>query len=312
MFSRPPRLRHLLAPLALLAVVRSAAQPAPTYENIPYGDEPRQVLDLWTASAAPGEQPAPLVVMIHGGGFVKGDKTSFREKALLRQCLDAGMACAAINYRFVSPEVPLDAVLRDSARAVQFLRAHAADYGIDPGRIAAIGSSAGAGTSLWLAFHDDLADPAGADPIARQSTRLTCAGSLSGQFSYNITRWREVFGDEAYARFIGRYRDPRLYGLAADTDLESAEAQAVLVDLDFHAAITPDDPPVYIASSLPTLALSNTSEFLHHPDHSRLLFERCREMGVPVTAEIPAHGIGPSATDSPTLLAFLVAHLLRD
>jgi acetyl esterase/lipase len=63
----------------------------------------------------------------------------------------------------------------DGGRAVQFARSKAKEWNIDKARIAATGGSAGAGISLWLAFRDDLADPKSDDPVARESTRLTCA-----------------------------------------------------------------------------------------------------------------------------------------
>ena len=55
------------------------------------------------------------------------------------------------------------------------MRSHAKEWNIDKTRIAASGGSAGACSSLYLAFHDDFADPKSADPIARESTRLFCA-----------------------------------------------------------------------------------------------------------------------------------------
>jgi acetyl esterase/lipase len=59
----------------------------------------------------------------------------------------------------------------DCARAIQYARYHAKEFNIDPKRVAATGSSAGGMTSLWLAFHGDLADPKNADPVLRESTR---------------------------------------------------------------------------------------------------------------------------------------------
>lgn len=282
--------------------------PPPRFENVHYGPDERQVLDFWPA---PGrEVAAPLVVYIHGGGFVSGDKTKIRGQRILGEFLEAGISVAAINYRFLSPSVVLQDVLGDTALAVQFLRAQSVAWGVDPTRVAAFGTSAGAGSSLWLATHDDMADAASDDPVRRQSTRLTCAGSLSGQFTYNLPRWREVFGEEAYDRFAGRYRDPGLYGLASVTEMESAAGRAALAEVDFYAHISPDDPPCYIAADLPDGAPTSSSEFLHHPLHSRLLYERCRAQGVQVIADIPAFGIVPKSDCPQTLQEFLITQLL--
>src|SRR5258707_1274963 len=80
-----------------LAAAGLAAEPNPTWENVSYGPHKNHVLDFWQAKA---DRPAPLVVFIHGGGFVGGDKGKVRGTPLVRQCLDRGVHFAAINYRF--------------------------------------------------------------------------------------------------------------------------------------------------------------------------------------------------------------------
>jgi hypothetical protein len=71
---------------------------------------------------------------------------------------------------------------------VQFLRYKAKDWNLDPTRFACAGGSAGAGMALWIGFHKDLADPRSDDPVARQSTRLTCVAVFDAQTSYDA-RW---------------------------------------------------------------------------------------------------------------------------
>jgi acetyl esterase len=140
------------------------------------------------------DQPAPIVLYIHGGGFRQGDKSSLSPNAV-RQYLNAGWAVAAINYR-LTDTAPAPAAYLDCARALQHLRRHAERWNLDPTRVASTGGSAGAGTSMWLAFHDDLADPDSPDPIARQSTRLTCIAVTNGQSSYD-PRFAEMLIHEA-------------------------------------------------------------------------------------------------------------------
>ena len=113
---------------------------------------------------------------------------------LTRGLLDAGISVAAVNYRFIAQameqkvEPPVKACLRDAARALQTLRAKAKEWNLDPARVGATGGSAGACTSLWLALHDDLADPASADPVARQSSRLAAAAVSGAQTSLRRCR----------------------------------------------------------------------------------------------------------------------------
>ena len=89
----------------------------------------------------------------------------------------------AINYRYVTSteKPPVKAPLDDAARALQFVRSKAMEWNLDKKRIGAAGGSAGACSSLWLAFHDDLADPKSNDPVARESSRLSCAAVTGAQ-----------------------------------------------------------------------------------------------------------------------------------
>jgi acetyl esterase/lipase len=158
--------------------------PKPTHASVKYGPHARHVFDFWQAKS---DKPTPLVLVIHGGGWNSGSKERANGIAKIKALLDAGISVAANNYRYVPQAVaegvapPVKAPMDDSARALQFLRSKAAGWNIDPARVAAAGSSAGACTSLWLAYHDDLADPESADPVARQSTRLLCAAVIGAQ-----------------------------------------------------------------------------------------------------------------------------------
>ena len=145
--------------------------PKPTLADVPYGTHPKQVLDFYKAESA---TPTPLVFYIHGGGWTNGSKAAFNATEYLK----AGISVVSIEYRFI-PEATADKVvppvkgpLGDAARALQFVRSKAKEWNIDKTRIGATGGSAGACSSLWLAFHDDMADPKSSDPIARESTRL--------------------------------------------------------------------------------------------------------------------------------------------
>ena len=81
-----------------------------------------------------------------------------------------GISFASVDYRRLS-ESPLPAPVLDAARALQFLRHNAKKYNIEPTKIILSGQSAGGASALYLNYHDDLADPASDDPIARESTR---------------------------------------------------------------------------------------------------------------------------------------------
>jgi hypothetical protein len=73
--------------------------------------------------------------------------------------------------------------------------------------------------------------------------------------------------------------------------------------------ISKDDPPIYLSSTLPNLALESSNQFLHHPKHAQLLYERCQEIGLPVVANIPALKIAPSSRGPTSWRDFVLTHL---
>jgi acetyl esterase/lipase len=247
--------------------------PKPDFADVHYGEHARQVLDFWQAKS---DQPTPLVVYIHGGGFRAGSKESV-SPALIEQCRRAGVSVAAINYRLTT-EVPFPAAHHDSARAVQFLRHNAKRWNLDPKRFAATGGSAGGGISLWLAFHDDLADPTSDDPIARQSTRLTCVSVSAAQSSY----------DPRFAASIGL---PRLaehpfflpfYGITRD-EIDSPKAYKLYDEAAAITHLTADDVPVHMTygdADVPITDDTSLNVIVHHPKFGIALRERMDKLGI--------------------------------
>lgn len=178
----------------------NAPPPPPTAVNVSYGPHARQVLDIWQPCAL---APTPLVLFIHGGAWLGGDKASVSQHGL-HHLLDAGIAVASINYRFINLaetcEAPVKTPLADAARALQFLRFKANDWNIDAQRIGGAGESAGGASVLWLAFHEDLANPTSADPVARHSTHLTCVAVSRAQTSLDPRELRAWIPNYNYGR----------------------------------------------------------------------------------------------------------------
>lgn len=88
-----------------------------------------------------GPGPFPTVILVHGGGFDKGDKTTYI-KPLFEPLSKAGFAWFTINYRLAGQR-PWPACLEDVETAIRWVRAHAAEYKVDVRRIALVGESAG-------------------------------------------------------------------------------------------------------------------------------------------------------------------------
>lgn len=246
----------------------------PTLENVSYGPHERNVFDLWLAKS---DRPTPLLIFIHGGGFVQGDKAGIRKNPMVAKCLAEGVSFASLNYRF-REHAPIQDILRDAARAVQTIRSRAKEWNIDPDRIASYGGSAGAGTSLWLAFHDDLADPNSSDPVLRQSSRLTAAGSLEGQASYDLRDWEKILGPSEFARPVDEWIS--FYGFKSEDEIKTEDADRVMKDCSMIGLISKDDPPVAVACTFASGEFKDRGHYVHHPKHSTAIGERCKENGV--------------------------------
>ena len=278
-------MKHVKPVLAVVAILLSAnaailaqdrgRKPQPDFANAKYGPHERNVFDLWLARS---EQPTPLVLYIHGGGFRGGDKNSL-QGSRLQSCLEAGYSVAAINYR-LTDTAPAPAAYLDCARALQLLRHNAAKWNLDPLRVASTGGSAGAGTSLWLAFHDDLADPKSDDPVARQSTRLTCVVVDNAQSSYD-PRFAEKIGIprpnfERHAFFLP------FYGITAD-EIDTPKAYERYEAFAPITHLTKDDPPAMLNYSYANEEVTNQSNLglvVHHPKFGIALKERMDELGI--------------------------------
>ncbi len=103
----------------------------------------------------PGRGPFPAVIIVHGGGWVTGDR-QLNVEPLFRPVEDAGFAWFSISYRFANDVFVFGAAIQDVEQAVQHVRAHAADYNIDPRHIALIGESAGAQLASMAALAPEL------------------------------------------------------------------------------------------------------------------------------------------------------------
>ncbi|MCX7007915.1 MAG: alpha/beta hydrolase, partial [Kiritimatiellaeota bacterium] len=232
--------------------------PPPTHANVAYGPHKLNVMDVWLAKAA---RPTPLLVYFHGGGFAAGSKENL-PTVTLTAALRAGISVAAVNYR-LAPEVVFPAHYRDCARAVQFARHSAKDWNLDPRRVALTGSSAGGGTSLWLAFHDDLAEPQSSDPVARESTRVTCVVAIAAQPTYDQRVIRKLVGESAAQHRVFT----TMYGLKPE-ELETEKAYRLFEAAAAVTYLTADDPPVFTYYSEPLTPLKpggKPGEGIHHP-----------------------------------------------
>ncbi|MBL8829350.1 MAG: alpha/beta hydrolase, partial [Planctomycetaceae bacterium] len=103
------------------------------------------------AFVPPGKGPFPTCILVHGGGFVRGDKQSYI-KPLFAPLSQAGFAWFTINYR-LAPQHRWPACADDVATAIRWVKHHAKEYQVDTRRIALIGESAGGHLVSWAGVH---------------------------------------------------------------------------------------------------------------------------------------------------------------
>jgi acetyl esterase/lipase len=244
--------------------------PKPTHADVKYGPAARNVLDFYQAKS---DKPTPLIVNIHGGGFVGGDKRASINAVSLKFMLDAGISFASINYRFVDgKDTIFPAPQHDGARAVQFLRSKAKEWNIDSKRVACMGGSAGAGISMWIGFHDELADPKSDDPVLRESTRIQAIGTFGGQGTYDPIQIKELIGGRAWEH-------PSIFKVYGVTTAEEAlhptpERRKLYDETSAITHLTKDDPPLYMVyneADGPLPADARPGQGIHHPNFGRQL-----------------------------------------
>ena len=149
-------------------------------------------LDLWPGATP---LPAPLVVFVHGGTWMRGGKYAGTPQQA-RAFRSAGYAYATVNYRLLRHGPPQEAA-QDIAEAVAFLRREAKGCGLDPDRIILMGHSAGAHLAALVALDESYLTSAGVPPEAVR------AGVLLDAYGLDIARHVRETGDRVYARVFG-------------------------------------------------------------------------------------------------------------
>ena len=279
---------------------KSEAGRKPSFDNVKYGENERNVFDIWLADS---ETPTPLAVYIHGGGFKGGSKEKLKSEKL-NALLDAGISVAAINYRLVTTD-PLPTAHHDARRAIQFMRSKADEWNIDTNRVAAFGGSAGAQICMWLAYSDDMADATSDDPVERESTRLLCVATAGGQTSaerdFYIENILPLLGEdipvEVLVKSFNGENDPekiRMKMWGADT-LE--EVNKTTKQCSALRLISPDDPPIFMSYGMAPDAKKPSGDknrvrgwLIHHVIFGTKLKEKADELGVEADLSYPGSG----------------------
>ncbi|MEO0474683.1 MAG: alpha/beta hydrolase [Planctomycetota bacterium] len=290
-----------------------AAVPTPTHSEIRYGEHERHVMDAWLAK---GDSPRPLAFVIHGGGWKGGSKERVQRFVNVQQLLNNGISVVAINYRLITKEQsiansktinfdkkpPVHAPLYDAARALQFARNKAEEWNINPDRIGAAGGSAGACTSLWLAFHDDLAVKDRDAPVSKQSSRLYCAAVIGAQTTLDPKQMKAWTPNSKYGGHAFGLNNFAMFLKNRDKILPWIEKYS-----PYHQ-VSKGDPPVYLTYNRPPAIGQAEKDPTHTANFGVKLQEHCKANGIPCELNYP----GAKNVKHDSITAFLITTLLAN
>ena len=216
----------------------SFASVDPTYADLAYATQSdAQKLDLYIPE---GSGPFPVVIMVHGGGFMFGDKADGAGLTGVDQLLAAGYAVASINYR-LSGEAQYPSQIYDAKASVRFLRANAEKYNLNPDKFAAWGASAGGNLVSLLGTTCGVEELEGADlGNAEQSSCVQAVVDWFGPIDF--LKMDEQFAGTSCEQSHNAANSP-------ESKLVGAEIQTVpdlVATTNPMNYITADDAPFFI------------------------------------------------------------------
>jgi alpha-L-fucosidase 2 len=175
------------ATVLLLAIVAgsqvfAAGSRVPTQDGLVYGEASGEKLTM-DYYAPKGTGVHPIAIIIHGGGYQRGDSKSGSEAYCADFLAPAGYAVFSINYR-LAPKYPYPDMVYDVERAVRYLRHNAKRWDADPHQIALVGGSAGGFLSNMVGLLNAPGNPNAADPVDRESAAADAVVTLYAQSSF--------------------------------------------------------------------------------------------------------------------------------
>jgi acetyl esterase/lipase len=227
------------------------------------GHDDKDIPTLTVFPAPPEKATGAAIVILPGGGY--GGLAQHEGKDYALWFNEQGLTAFVLKYRLGSAGYRHPIMLQDAARAIRLVRSHAADYKIDPHRIAIIGSSAGGHLASTLLTHFDSGKPDAADPIERQGSRPDL-----GILCYAVITMGEKTHQGSKNNLLGPNPAPDLVNLLSN-----------------ELQVTKETPPTF---------LWHTAEDTAVPVENSLMFASAlRTAGVPFDLHVyekGRHGIG--------------------
>ncbi|MGD0778166.1 MAG: alpha/beta hydrolase [Candidatus Solibacter sp.] len=180
-----PRWKSSAAALTLLLAsmrMPGADTRTPTREGLSFGEADGQNLTMdYYAPKGPGVHP--IAIIIHGGGYQRGDSKSGSEAYCADFLAPAGYAVFSVNYR-LAPKYPYPYMVYDVERSIRYLRHNAKQWNADADRIALVGGSAGGFLSNMVGLLGAPGDAVATDPVDRESAKVQAVVTLFAQSSF--------------------------------------------------------------------------------------------------------------------------------
>lgn len=299
---------RLAVPLVALVVTPLAAlAQEPSFqrtEDVIYGRKYGTALTLDVFRPKANANGAGVIFVQSGGWVSSHDQINL---AIMDRMTRRGYTVFAVVHgsqpRFTIPEV-----LDDMNRAVRFIRTHAGDYGVDPGRLGITGLSAGGHLSLMLGTAGGPGNPASKDPVDRASSRVQAVGCFfpPTDFLNYGQPGEEAIGDGTLRDYAAPFDferiEPKRRRFERITDPEERRSIARKVSPINH--VTPDDPP--------TLIIHGDADKLVPIQQAEIIIAKLKEAGVEarlVTKPGAVHGWPGMERDFDTVIDWFDTHL---
>lgn len=283
------------------------------FSEVSYGQDLLQKYDICIPQTSlPNNAPRSLVVYIHGGGFIGGDKRQnmhpVSPNPKVASLLNDGIAFASLNYRLVQENDGngMKKCIDDCVLAIQNILSNST-YNIDPNKVALWGSSAGAGISMLIGYGNILDIKAMYIHMPQATYDLQKWAGTNGVFD-NCTE-----GDICNALNLERIKD--LYGMGTNNSINCNDilmnSNSYRNDVDVLSIIGANDPPIWIQNTNQNMngsytCTSDPDTINHHKRHCTKLKNRVSNQGqewhLDLFNQAISHGNGPTSADAITFL----------
>lgn len=303
-------------PLLHAATSRPASAPAtkPSLPPAPAGvtilqdvaylpPDREEKLDLYLPAERSKDVRSPAIVMIHGGGWIGGDKAASREFNMGTTLAKAGYVCASVNYQLNGPKRwPTN--LYDCKNAVRFLRKNADKYQINPDQIGVIGGSAGGHLALMVAYTSHVPELEPPAPYPGISNEVRAVVDMYGITDLLTRRKTDKNGNP-----VGR---PVLNSALMEGSIDESLPRWRMASPVFH--VSPNTPPTLILQGTAdtTVDRDQSKELASQLANHRVEHELVLIPGVGHTFDLQTWRRKPLPTDlRPVVIGFFNKHVRR-